>query len=90
MSDIDTTLVIGSDTVDITKPCDVVAALKKMQLRIATGGQRETVRIDGEEATFTRANDSRLAALIASYERECARAGGTAKRSRYAKRVRFT
>jgi hypothetical protein len=83
-----TTLRIGTDMIDIAKPCEVVAALKKMQLKLAVGGVRETVRIDGEEVTFQRANDQRLAALIARYEAECARAGG-ARRSRYAKRFRF-
>jgi hypothetical protein len=84
------TVKIGKDTVDITSPCDVVAALKKMQLRLATGGVRETVRIDGEEVTFQRASDRRLAALIDRYEAECARATGGRPRTRYAKRFRFT
>lgn len=85
-----TTIKIGTDQIDITKPCDVVVALKKMQLKIAVGGMRETVRIDGEEVTFTRANDSRLASLIATYESECARLGGGKKRTRFAKRFRLT
>lgn len=87
---IETTIKIGADLIDITMPCDVVTALKKMQLKISVGGQRETVRIDGEEVTFTRANDSRLASLIATYESECARQGGGNKRTRYAKRFRYT
>jgi hypothetical protein len=80
---------IGADVVDISKPCDVVTALKKMQLKLAVGGVRETVRIDGEEVTFMGANDRRLASLIAHYESECARQGGGAKRTRYARRFRF-
>ncbi|MBR9651906.1 hypothetical protein [Thalassovita aquimarina] len=84
------TVRIGADTIDITKPCDVVTALKKMQLKLGTGGVRETVRIDGEEVTFMRANDRRLAALIARYEAECARATGGATRTRFAKRIRWT
>ncbi|AUQ89392.1 MULTISPECIES: hypothetical protein [Phaeobacter] len=84
------TVRIGADTIDISQPCDVVTALKKMQLKLATGGVRETVRIDGEEVTFQRANDRRLAALIATYETECARATGKRSRTRYAKRFRFT
>lgn len=87
---IETTIKIGTDLIDITMPCDVVTALKKMQLKIAAGGQRETVRIDGEEVTFTRSNDTRLATLIATYESECARQSGGAKRTRYAKRFRYT
>lgn len=85
-----TTLRIGADLIDLARPCDVVVALKKMQLRISIGAMRETVRIDGEEVTFTRANDSRLASLIADYESECARSGGGKKRTRYAKRFRYT
>jgi hypothetical protein len=84
------TVKIGADLIDIAKPCDVVIALKKMQLKLAVGGVRETVRIDGEEVTFMRANDSRLASLIAHYESECARLGGGRKRARYAKRFRYT
>lgn len=84
------TVRIGADVIDITRPCDVLAALKKMQLKLATGGVRETVRIDGEEVTFMRANDARLSKLIAQYEAECARTKGGAKRTRYARRVRWT
>ena len=84
------TVKIGADTIDISKPCDVVTALKKMQLKLAVGGVRETVRIDGEEVTFMRANDRRLASLIAHSESECARSGGGKKRIRYAKRFRYT
>ena len=87
---ITSTVKIGSDLIDIAKPCDVVTALKKMQLKLAVGGVRETVRIDGEEVTFMRANDRRLASLIAHYESECARAGGAKRRTHYAKRFRYT
>lgn len=87
---VQSTVKIGADLIDIAKPCDVVTALKKMQLKLAVGGVRETVRIDGEEVTFMRANDRRLVALIAQYESECARQGGTAKRTRFAKRFRYT
>lgn len=82
---------IGSDVIDVAQPCDVVAALKKMQLKLVSGGQRQTVRIDGEEVTFYRSSDESLTKLIRQYEAECARvSGGKAKRSRYARRVRFT
>ena len=84
------TVKIGSDLIDIAKPCDVVTALKKMQLKLAVGGVRETVRIDGEEVSFMQANDSRLASLIAHYESACARSGGGKKRTRFAKRFRYT
>ncbi|WP_068305311.1 hypothetical protein [Pararhodobacter sp. CCB-MM2] len=80
---------IGTDLIDINKPCDVLAALKKMQLKLATGSLRQTVRFDGEEVTFQSAHDRRLAQLIAQYEGLCARASGRGGRSRYAKRFRF-
>lgn len=78
---------IGREFVDINKPADVVTALKKMQLRIASGGLRETVRIDGEELGFQRANLKELKALITEYEGLAAKASG--KRRRHAMRVRF-
>lgn len=84
------TVKVGTDLIDISKPCDVVTALKKMQLKLAVGGVRETVRVDGEEVTFMRANDRRLASLITHYENECARQGGGKNRTRYAKRFRFS
>ena len=89
---VDDTLRIGRDLVDITKPCDVAKALRKMQLTLASGGARQTVRIDGEEVTFQRSDDGRLAQLIAQYDAECARltGAGASKRTRYAKRFRFT
>lgn len=83
---------IGTDNVDINQPCDIVTALKKMQLRLASGGLRETVRFDGEEVTYQRANDKRLEKLIQHYETECAKSkvGGARARRRYAKRIKFT
>ncbi|MBT9383320.1 hypothetical protein KM176_05565 [Pseudooceanicola sp. CBS1P-1] len=82
------TVRIGSDLIDISRPCDVVTALRKMQLKLGTGGIRQTVKIDGEEVTFQNANDARLSKLIKHYQAECDRASG-ARRSRYAKRFRF-
>jgi len=82
------TIRIGTDTIDITKPVDVVTALLKMQLKLAAGGVRQTVRIDGEEVTYQSASDSRLVKLIAQYEAEAARAGG-GPRKRFAKRFTF-
>lgn len=84
-----TTIRIGADLIDLSQPCEVAAALKKMQIKLATGGLRETVRIDGEEITFQRADDKRLAGLIAEYAGECARLGGNVRRTRYAKRFTF-
>ncbi|MEZ5723260.1 MAG: hypothetical protein R3D59_18170 [Paracoccaceae bacterium] len=87
---IETTVKIGTDTVDLTQPCDVATALRKVQLKLTSGGMRQTVRIDGEEVTFTTPNDKRLAGLIATYDGLCAKSGATNTRTRYAKRVRFT
>lgn len=84
---IDTELRIGADVVDLTRPGDVLIALRKMQLRLASGGLRETLKMDGEEVTFQRADDARLAQLIAQYEAQSARALG--QRRRGARRVRW-
>ncbi len=80
---------IGGELIDISKPCDVHTALLKVQLKLATGSLRETVRIDGEEVTFSRANDRRLAALILQYRELCPEARQSKPRTRYAKRFRF-
>ena len=80
---------IGGELIDITNPCAVHTALVKVQLRLATGSLRETVRIDGEEVTFSRANDRRLAALILQYRELCPDARQSKPRLRYAKRFRF-
>lgn len=85
---VSTTMMIGKDVVDITRPCDVAAALCKLQLKLASGALRETVRIDGEEVTFQRANDTRLQKLIDMYQRKCAAAQG--RRQRFARRITFT
>ncbi|MEO9900820.1 MAG: gpW family head-tail joining protein [Roseibium sp.] len=73
---------IGKDTVDLNKPCDVVTALRKVKLSVVTGGIAQTVRLDGEEVTFTKANLTALNALIAEYETACARASGKTSRGR--------
>jgi hypothetical protein len=83
------TVIIGGEAVDVTRPCDVLTALTKTQLRLASGGLRETVRIDGEEVTFQRASDRRLAALIAEYRALCPSARAEARRTRFAKGVRW-
>lgn len=85
---VSSTIRIGRDTVDINKPADVVVALRKMELLLGTGGNRVTVRIDGEEVTYSEANDERLQKLISFYERKAAQSAG--KRTRFARRVRFS
>lgn len=85
---VSSTVKIGDDVVDLERPCDVVRALRKMQLRLAAGSVAQTVRLDDEEVTFNGANDARLAKLIAQYEDACARATDGTRR-RFAMRVRF-
>lgn len=85
---ISTMVKIGADTVDLTRPCDVALALRKVELSIAAGGKAETVRFGEDEVTFTRSNLDRLAQMIRDYEGRCQRAsGGT--RQRFAKTMRF-
>lgn len=81
---------IGGESIDITNACAVHTALVKVQLRLATGGLRETVRIDGEEVVFSRANDRRLQSLILQYRELCPEARQNKPRQRYAKRFRFS
>lgn len=79
---------IGADVVDLTKPCDVAIALRKVELAIVAGGKAETVRLGEDEVTFTRANLDRLAEMIRIYDDQCQRASGGVRR-RFAKTMRF-
>ena len=81
---------VGTDTVDISDPCAMAAALTKVRIRLSAGELRQTVRIDGEEVTFQRAQIDDLKQLISEYENACRRKTGGASRNRYAKRFRFT
>lgn len=83
---------IGTETVDITDACAMAKALTKVRLRLAAGQLRETVRIDGEEVTFQRADPKSLDAMVSTYTAECRRKGGGVrmKRTRFAKGIRFT
>ena len=74
------TIVIGGETVDINQPCDVVTALKKVELKVATGSLRVTVRFDEDEVTYSKANLADLRSVIADYENKCAKASGKAAR----------
>ena len=67
----------------------MATALRKVRIRLSAGQMRETVRIDGEEVTFQRANLTDLKAMIAEYEAECRRKNGGAGRTRFAKRFHF-
>lgn len=76
------TMTIGGETVDLNAPCDVVAALRKVEIKIASGGQRMTVKIDDDEVTYNRANLSGLQDLISRYDRLCRAANGQKVRRR--------
>lgn len=79
---------IGKDIVDLDTPCDVVRALRKIELQVATGSRAEIVEIDGERVAFTRANTARLTTLIQSYQRRCEQETGARTRRR-ARTVRW-
>jgi trimethylamine:corrinoid methyltransferase-like protein len=85
---VSTLVKIGQDQVDITKPCDVALALRKIELTVTTGNKSETIELGGEKVTFTRANASRLAGLIRHYEDQCRRSTGRSGR-RAARSVRW-
>lgn len=79
---ISTIVKIGADEVDISKPCDVATALRKIQLVVASGGKAETIELGGERVTFTQSNGSRLESLILHYETQCRRSSGQSGRRR--------
>lgn len=85
------TMKVGTDTVDLSDPCAMAAALTKVRIRLSAGQLRETVRIDGEEVTFQRANLADLKAMIAEYQSACSRTTGVSggRPRRYAKRFSF-
>ena len=76
------TMMIGGETVDLNAPCDVVLALRKVKMKVASGGQRLTVKIDDDEVTYNRANIDGLDKLIAEYEGLCRVANGQKVRRR--------
>lgn len=80
---------VGLATVDMNDPCAMTEALRKVRIRLTAGQLRETVRMDGEEVTFQRANLSDLKQLIAEYESACRAKNGGGRRTRFAKRFRF-
>lgn len=84
------TLKVGRQQVDLNDPCAVARALQAVRIRLSAGQMRETVRLDGEEVTFQRANLEDLKAMIAEYQNLCRRQTGGGSRQRYAKRFRFT
>jgi len=79
---VSTMIDIGGETVDLTKPCDMVLALKKQRLLVSLGRSVLIIRLGGEEVTYNRANLAKLDALIADYQRECDSATGKTRRGR--------
>lgn len=77
-----TDITINGETFDITSPCDVAAALRKAQLRLATGGTAIEIEIDGERARYAKPSDSTLASLIAQYTQDCQATNGKSRRRR--------
>ncbi|MEM1149238.1 MAG: gpW family head-tail joining protein [Pseudomonadota bacterium] len=77
------TIVIGGETVDINKPCEVVTSLRKAQLKLATGGAEIEIEIDGERVRYANPNQTALVNLIAQYSQACdAESGGNRSRRR--------
>lgn len=81
---------IGEDQVDITKPCEVVVALRKVELVLTSGAGQRSVRLFDEEYQNHAPDIARLGKLIAKYEAECARLTPGAKPRRRAKSIRWT
>ena len=75
---------IGKNLVDISKPADVLAALRMVRIQIVTGGKAETMRFGEDEVTFSRSNIKHLDEEIARYERLVSQSSGGGRR-RYAK-----
>lgn len=73
--------------VDLDSPCEVVKALKKVEIKITIGGGVARTRFGEDEVQWSASNLNRLRDLIDDYQRRCDAASGV--RSRYAKRLRF-
>ncbi|MBU2533319.1 MAG: hypothetical protein KKB37_11300 [Alphaproteobacteria bacterium] len=76
---------IDGAEVDLEAPCDVVKALKRVEMKIAIGGAVGRTNVQGEEVEFTEANLPRLQSLLAKYQADCDRNNGV--RPRFAKTV---
>ncbi|WP_298981546.1 hypothetical protein [uncultured Roseibium sp.] len=85
---VSTLVTIGEDLVDLQKPCDVLAALEKVELAITLGDKAVVIEMSGERVEYNSASLPRLELLIAKYRSRCS-AASTGGRSRFAKRVRF-
>lgn len=82
-------VVIAGETVSLTNPCDVAKALRKAQLRLATGGHPFEVEIDGERVRYSNPRNDDLAALISQYSDACARATSSSSGGRRRRIIRF-
>jgi hypothetical protein len=78
---------IDGTEIDLENPCAVASALRKVELKVATGGGVVMTRFGDDEVRWSATNLSGLRDLIADYERRCA--AQTGGRTRYAKRLRF-
>lgn len=58
--------------VDIENPCEVVSALRKVELKLAAGAGVVKARFGDDEVQFSATSMIRLRELIADYERKCA------------------
>lgn len=75
--------------VDLDDPCAAASALRKIELKMITGGQVVMSRFGDDEVRWSDSASSRarLKELIEDYTRQCAAKQGI--RTRYAKRLRF-
>lgn len=78
-------VIIAGVEVDLSRPCDVLQELRRVQLQLATGETVSMTRFGDEEVRFSAANSDRLEKLIATYEGLCERSQG--RRRRHAMRV---
>jgi hypothetical protein len=82
------TVQIGDDQVDMANPCAIVAALRKVQLQLASGAGVVRARFGEDDVQFSASSMSALRDLIGHYEGLCSAMSG--RRARYAKRIRYT
>ena len=83
----DATMKIGGVTVDLNKPCEVLAELRKAQITVATGEAVSVARFGEDETRFTEASMTGLEKLIGLYDGLCHRSQG--KSFRRARPVRW-
>lgn len=67
---------VGAIEIDADDPCEVVKALRKIELQVAAGGGVVMSRFGDDEVRWNAASLPRLRDLIADYERRCASKNG--------------